>query len=100
MSFNCIESFDYATDEKFTHRIQVIQHKDPLKTEVYVNLRTFDNGKPSENGICLAKSEFEKILPFMERRENTTIKNGRTLKFQKIDDGKKPPEFYQLLLIK
>ena len=95
MSFNCIETFDYSSDSQFTHRIQIIQQKDPSKAELYVNLRTFENGKPTENGICLIKTEFEKILPFLERRESTTIKNGRTLKFLKLD-----PNFFQLVLIK
>ena len=95
MTFYCIESFEYAKDEVFSHRVQVIQHKDKANTEFYVNLRTFENGRPNENGICLYKSEFEKILPFLEKKENTTQKNGRTIKFLKLD-----PVFFELVLFK
>ena len=95
MSFICINSYDYSKNEVYDHRIQVIQLKDASHTEMFVNLRTFEHGKPTENGICLLKSEFEKVLPFLERKENTTIKNGRTLKFLKVD-----PTFYELLLFK
>ena len=95
MSFFCIASFDYSKDEVFSHKIQVIHLKDASQTEVYVNLRTFEKGRPTDNGICLLKAEFEKVLPFLEKKESTTIRNGRTLKFLKVETN-----FYELLLIK
>src|ERR1700712_1001263 len=98
MNFICIESFDYAKDENFTHRVQVIQRKGPSHTEFYVNLRIFENGFPTDNGICLHKAEFEKLLPFLEKKENTVIRNGRIVKFLKLD--KFDTQFYELLLFK
>jgi hypothetical protein len=95
MNFFCIGDVEYKKDEHISHRAQVIQRKDTKGVETYVNLRTFSNNKPTENGICLMKEEFEKLVPFFQKLENTTIKNGRLVKFFKVD-----PTFYELLLIK
>ena len=96
MSFTCFESFDYSKDTQFTHRIQIIQHKDTTNGSfVYVNLRTFEGSRPTDNGICLLMSEFEKLVPFMERKENMTLRDVRIVKFLKLD-----PLFYEIILIK
>ncbi len=95
MNFFCIGDVEYKKDETMSHRAQVIQRKDAKGVETYVNLRTFHNNRPTDNGICLLKEEFEKLVPFFQKLENTTIKNGRIVKLFKIDSP-----FYELLLIK
>ncbi len=95
MNFFCIGDLEYKKDENISHRAQVIQRKDAKGVETYVNLRTFSDNKPTDNGVCLLKEEFEKLIPFFQKLENTTIKNGRLVKFFKAD-----PPLYEILLIK
>jgi hypothetical protein len=95
MSFVCYQSTAFSTNEPLVHKVQIIQHKDSKLTENFVNLRTFEDGRATDNGVCLYKSEFVKLLSFLEKKENTTLKDVRTVKFFKIDGP-----MFEILLIK
>ena len=82
MSFVIIESVDFSKDYSITQRVEVIQwKKDEKCSEVYINLRSFLNGKPVDNGICLTKDEFNKLLPYIDRRENVMFGEERVIQF-------------------